>query len=104
MTQRRKSDGRELGDDELADVEVLTGLRATSLRFEVVPEVEVWFEAEPGERSSSKTERDNLPEEVDSGVTYEDIGVRWQARSRIDHPTDHGHTEAGSSGEEVSDE
>jgi len=84
MSERDKDEMRELADDEIADVEVLTGLRAKSLRFEIVPETEVTFEGEPGERSSSRTERENLPEEVEPGVTYRDIGVRWQARSRID--------------------
>lgn len=78
----------ELGEEELADVEVFTSVRADELRFETVPESKVWFEGEPAERSSSKTERDNLPDEVEPGVTYRDFAVRWQARSRIVHPTD----------------
>ena len=79
---------RELADDEPADVEVFTGVRARSLRFGKVPETKVWFEGEPAERSSSRTERENLPEEVKPGVTYRDAKVRWTARSRIVHPTD----------------
>ena len=78
----------ELGDEEVADVEVFTSVRADELRFENVPETKVWFEGEPAERSSSRTERDNLPDEVEPGVTYRDFAVRWQARSRIIHPTD----------------
>jgi len=78
----------ELGDEEIADVEVFTSVRADELRFESVPETTVWFEGEPAERSSSRTERDNLPEEVEPGVTYRDIAVRWRARARIVHPTD----------------
>lgn len=79
---------RELSDDERADVEVFTGVRARSLRFEVVPEVKVWFEGEPAQRSSSRTERENLPDEVEAGETYRDVGVRWRARGRIVHPAD----------------
>jgi len=78
----------ELSDEEPADIEVLTGVRAKSLRFGRVPETKVSFSGEPAERSSSKTERENLPEEVDPGVTYRDVEVRWQARSRIVHPSD----------------
>jgi hypothetical protein len=78
----------ELSDDEVADVEVFTGVRAEELRFGAVPETSVRFEGEPAERSSSKTERENLPEEVEPGVTYRDVRVRWQARSRIVHPSD----------------
>jgi hypothetical protein len=78
----------ELSDDEPADVEVFTGVRARSLRFGRVPETRVSFEGEPAERSSSRTERENLPEEVEGDVTYRDARVRWTARSRIVHPTD----------------
>jgi len=78
----------ELGDEEVADVEVFTSVRADELRFESVPKTKVWFEGEPAQRSSSKTERDNLPDEVEAGVTYRDIRVRWRARSRIVHPSD----------------
>lgn len=83
-----QTERRELSADEVADVELFTGVRAKSLRFETVPKPRVSFDGEPGERSSSKTERENLPDEVEPGVTYREIGVRWQARSRIDHPTD----------------
>jgi hypothetical protein len=79
---------RELSDEETADVEVFTSVRADELRFESVPETKVWFEGEPAERSSSKSERDNLPDEVEPDVTYRDIAVRWRARSRIVHPSD----------------
>lgn len=78
----------ELADEEVADVEVFTSVRADELRFESVPDTDVSFEGEPAERSSSKTERDNLPDEVEAGVTYRDIAVRWRARSRILHPSD----------------
>jgi hypothetical protein len=90
MTGKKDHRGapNELSDEEVADVEVFTGVRADELRFGTVPETKVWFEGEPAERSSSKTERENLPDEVEAGVTYRNIEVRWQARSRIVHPTD----------------
>jgi hypothetical protein len=78
----------ELSDDEVGDVEIFTGVRADELRFGKVPETKVRFEGEPAERSSSKTERKNLPDEVEAGVTYRNVEVRWQARSRIVHPAD----------------
>jgi hypothetical protein len=73
---------------EIPDIDISTSVRAKKLRFETVPETKVWFEGEPGERSSSETERENLPDEVEPGVDYRDIAVRWSARSRIAHPTD----------------
>lgn len=82
------SDRRELRDDEPADIEILTGVRAKSLRFGEVPETELTFFGDPGERHSEKTERENLPEEVEEHTTYRDVTVRWSVRQRIDHPTD----------------
>lgn len=90
---RDERDEWELSDEEVADVEVFTSVRADELRFESVPETKVSFEGEPAERSSSKTERDNLPDEVEAGVTYRNIEVRWQARSRIVHPSDPSETQ-----------
>jgi hypothetical protein len=78
----------DLGPDEVPDVDVFTSVRAKRLRFGTVPESRVWFEGEPAERSSSETERENLPDEVEPDVTYRDVAVRWRARSRIVHPTD----------------
>jgi hypothetical protein len=63
-------------------------VKARQLKFGRVPETRVWFEGDPGERSSSETERQNLPEEVEPGVTYRDVRVRWNARSRLVHPVD----------------
>jgi hypothetical protein len=78
----------ELADDEPADVEVFTKVRARSVRHGTRPQTKVWFEGEPAELSSTRTERENLPDEVEPGVTYRNVEVRWQARSRIVHPTD----------------
>jgi hypothetical protein len=79
---------QELSEDEVPDVEVFTSARARELRFGIVPEVRVWFEGEPDVRSSSRTERKGLPDEVEPGVTYRDVEVRWRAGARIVHPTD----------------
>lgn len=78
----------ELSEDEIPDVDVFTSVRAEQLRFGIVPETRVWFEGEPGYRSSSQTERENLPDEVEPEVTYRDVKVSWRARARIVHPTD----------------
>jgi hypothetical protein len=78
----------ELSEDEIPDVDVSTSVRAKSLRFETVPETKVRFEGEPAERSRLDTARENLPDEVQAGVTYRDVRVTWRARSRIVHPAD----------------
>jgi len=86
--EERQGEPPELSDEEVADVELFTSVHADELRFGRVPETKLTFEGEPAERSSSKTERENLPEDVDAGVTYRDATVRWEVRSRIVHPSD----------------
>jgi len=85
---QRKAEPDELGEEEIPDVDVSTSVRAKELRFKTVPETRVWFEGEPGERSRLDVERENLPEEVEPGVTYRNVRVSWRARSRIVHPAD----------------
>lgn len=87
-TDRSEDRSRELSPDEIADIDVSTSVNARWLRFGVVPETKVSFEGNPAERSSSRTERENLPDEVEAGVPYRDVKVTWRARSRIVHPTD----------------
>jgi hypothetical protein len=81
-------DADRLTEAEIPDVEISTSVRARELRFGIVPRTRVWFEGEQGIRSSSETERENLPDAVEPGVTYRDAAVRWRARARIVHPTD----------------
>jgi hypothetical protein len=88
MSEVEKSRPDELSEEEIPDVDVSTSVRAKSLRFETVPETNVWFEGEPAERSRLDTERENLPDEVEAGVTYRDVTVTWRARSRVVHPAD----------------
>ena len=74
--------------EEHPDVEISVSVAARELRFDVVPDTKVWFEGEPEITSSSRAERENLPQEVEPGVTYRDVKVRWRAIARIAHPTD----------------
>jgi hypothetical protein len=71
-----------LPDEENADIDVSTSVRMRSLRFNTVPSTRVWFEGSPDEVHSLRTERENLPDEVQPGVTYENVTVRWRARAR----------------------
>jgi hypothetical protein len=75
-------------DAELPDVDMVAAVRARELRFVTAPETRVWFEGEPGLRSSVREERENLPDEVEPGVTYRDVRVHWRAEARITHPAD----------------
>ena len=85
VERRRRGD---LSDEEAADVDVFTSVRAKELRFEQVPETKLWFEGEPAQRHSSEVERENLPGEVEAGETYRGAEIRWRVRGRIVHPTD----------------
>jgi hypothetical protein len=69
--------------EPLADVEIGAAVRAKRLRFEQVPETEVKFETGPDGESDSVTERENLPDEVEPGVTYRNVRVRWRGGARI---------------------
>jgi hypothetical protein len=65
----------------LADVEIGAAVHAKRLRFNRKPETKVEFE--PAGESDSHTERENLPEEVEPGVTYRDVHVRWRGGAQI---------------------
>ena len=78
----------ELPDEENADVKVFTSVRADELRFESVPNKECLVRGR-ARREVELEDRTGQPaDEVEAGVAYRDIGVRWRARSRIVHPSD----------------
>jgi hypothetical protein len=78
------------------DVEIGAAASAKSLRFKRRPRVEVKTHAESevdpelaramerieGE-GGSYSERENLPDEVEPGVTYRDVHVRWRAAAEL---------------------
>jgi hypothetical protein len=89
--------GRSGRDERPPDIEI--GARATAkrLRFRRKPQTKVEFEGGTRARSddrieeveletNSTTERRNLPEEVEPGVTYRDVEVGWAARARARMP------------------
>jgi hypothetical protein len=88
---------RETGEP---DIEIGAVAKARRLRFRRKPETKVEFEGRTRVRSDdriedveletdSHSERRNLPEEVEPGVTYRNVEVGWAARARAvmpDHP------------------
>jgi hypothetical protein len=75
------------------DVEIGASVRAKRMRFASKPETEVDFHGEAHTpegrsdlRTSSGSERKNLPEEVEPGKVYRDVRVRWQASARLEDP------------------
>jgi hypothetical protein len=87
--------GDDPGRIDEPDIEIGVGFKAKKLRFRNKPETDVEFHGEVQEpegrseiESASGGERKNLPEEVEPGVTYEDVRVRWGAAARIEDPAD----------------
>ena len=68
---------------ENPDVEISAVVEARELYFEEVPETGVRFPGYPERESVSGTERENLPDEVEPGVTYRDPKVRLRIASAL---------------------
>ena len=79
------------------DILIGAAVRARRLRFRRKPEVDVEFEGRTRVRSDegiedveldvdSQSERRNLPDEVEPGITYRDVEVGWAARARARMP------------------
>jgi hypothetical protein len=81
-------DRDDLDRIERPDVELGAVVKAKRLRFERVPEVDVGFTGEAPREQVSGSERENLPDEVEPGVTYKDVRVRWRAAAKIVDPGD----------------
>jgi hypothetical protein len=60
--------------------------RADEVRFECKPEVRVRAYSNVPASAESVSERENLPDEVQPGVTYRNVSVRWRLAARMDDP------------------
>ncbi len=63
-------------DEKTADVSITANVTARELKFEVVPNPDVKFTGQPERNTVWEAERTNLPEQVQPGVTYRNIGIR----------------------------
>jgi hypothetical protein len=72
--------------DREPDVEIRAAVRAHELRFDSKPEVRVVPYADSPATAESASERENLPDELEAGVTYRDFAVRWHAGARLKDP------------------
>lgn len=68
---------------ENPDVDFTANVTVREVRFEEVPETEVRFRGDPECGSVSGAERENLPEEVQRGVTYRNASVRFRIASKL---------------------
>jgi hypothetical protein len=72
--------------DKEPDVEIAVAIRADEVRFECKPEVDVVAYADSPASAESVSERENLPDELEPGVTYRDFAVRWRVAARLSDP------------------
>jgi hypothetical protein len=72
--------------DREPDVEIAASARADEVRFECKPEVRVRAYADEPATAESVSERENLPDEVEPGVTYRNVWVRWRLAARLNDP------------------
>jgi hypothetical protein len=66
------------------DVEIAATVRAEELRFECKPDVRVTAYSNSPASAESLTERENLPDELEPGVSYRNFAVRWHVAARLD--------------------
>lgn len=76
-------------------IDIQAEVKAKAVRFNEAPEADAEFSGEVADRTSeeqpeieagSTTERENIPEEVEPGVTYRDVRIRWHAAAKITDP------------------
>jgi hypothetical protein len=72
--------------DREPDVEISAAVRAEELRFECKPDVDVRAYADSPASAESSSERENVPDELEPGVTYRDLAVRWRLAARLEDP------------------
>jgi hypothetical protein len=66
---------------EAADISITGSIKAKSLVFEAVPNPKVEFSGQPARDTVWEATRENLPNSVEPGVTYRNIGVRLKITS-----------------------
>ena len=64
-----------------ADLSITARVTADSLRFEKVPDPKVEFTGRPRRETVWQSERENLPQQVQPGVTYRNIGITLRITS-----------------------
>jgi hypothetical protein len=79
--QQPQRDDASAAAPEEADLSITARVTARELLFRKVPNPRVEFPGRPERRTLWEAERENLPEQVQPGVTYRDIGIRLRITS-----------------------
>ena len=61
------------------DIEIGASVQAKKLRFDELPAKDAEYVGD----WSSVTERENLPPELEEGVTYRNVEIGWNVQARI---------------------
>ena len=72
------------------DVEIAAAARAKELRFAEKPRVRIGAYSDQRATAVSSSQRENLPDEIEPGVTYRNIAVRWSLAARFEDDDDPG--------------
>jgi hypothetical protein len=70
------------------DVEMAAAVRAAEVRFECKPEIRVSAHANTAAVAEKVCERENLPDELEPGITYRNFAIRWRLAARLADPPD----------------
>jgi hypothetical protein len=72
------------------DVEISAAARAQEVRFECKPEVRIAAYSDSPATAALDSNRENLPDKLEPGVTYRNFAVRWRLSARLNDPgSDH---------------
>jgi hypothetical protein len=71
------------GEPQNPDIALDADVRMRELRFEEVPDPEVYFQGNTRRNSVWESKRENLPDEVQSGVIYRNARVRLRIATEI---------------------
>lgn len=78
---QRAAPARAEARDADVDLSITARVTADSLRFEKVPNTRVDFTGKPERVTAWEAERENLPPQVQPGVTYRNVGVTLRITS-----------------------
>jgi hypothetical protein len=81
--QNTSQETQTQADEKNSDLVITATVRAKELKFEIVPTPTVKFTGNPPRQTVWEADRTNLPQTVEPGVTYRDIGIRLRIYSRF---------------------
>jgi hypothetical protein len=81
--QTTKQTTNEEADEKNSDVVITANVTAKELKFEIVPTPTVEFPGNKPRQTVWEADRTNLPNPVEPGVVYRDIGIRLRIYSRF---------------------